>query len=202
MALSCEASASRISTSIPSWAAAARIVELTSSQNSGGCIGLMNPTLRLSARAAGGTASVAASRTEAVIKPLNQLAIRCFPSRPGCPPGNGAVSRPLRLGHHGYNILIESGEVYRLRRRPTIAAAIGARATPNPSCRRRSASTTCLAAACIVVDADLRRHDDKIGRAHYQTIRLILGVALVVNLPALRSRAVARRLCAGWLSAA
>jgi hypothetical protein len=28
------------------------------------------------------------------------------------------------------------------------------------------------------VDADLRRHDDGIGRAHYQAIRLFLGVAL------------------------
>jgi hypothetical protein len=35
--------------------------------------------------------------------------------------------------------------------------------------------------ACIVVDADLRRHDDMIDRAHYQTIRLILGVALAYD---------------------
>jgi hypothetical protein len=33
-----------------------------------------------------------------------------------------------------------------------------------------------------VVDADLRRHDDKIDRAQYQTIRLILGVDLVGDL--------------------
>ncbi len=39
---------------------------------------------------------------------------------------------------------------------------------------------TFLAAGCIVVGADLRRHDDKVDRAHYQTVQLILGGALPV----------------------
>ncbi len=46
-----------------------------------------------------------------------------------------------------------------LRRRPTIAATGSARAVPNSSCRRRSASTTFLNARGKIVDADLRRHD-------------------------------------------
>src|ERR1700683_2793066 len=49
-----------------------------------------------------------------------------------------------------------------------------------------------LAAACIVVDADLRRHDDKVDRAHYQTIRLILGVALATNLSRCARQVISR----------
>jgi hypothetical protein len=85
------------------------------------------------------------------------------------PGGQGVTNKTPVMG------AVERGG--RVRRRPTIAAAIGARTVPDPSCRRRSASTTFLAATYIVLDADLRRHDDKIDRAHYRTIRLNLGVA-------------------------
>ncbi len=65
-----------------------------------------------------------------------------------------------------------------LRRRPTIAAAIGARFAPNPSCRRRSASMTLLAAGCIVVDGGpTPAMTSEVDRAHYRTVQLILGVA-------------------------
>src|SRR5580658_2284885 len=46
-----------------------------------------------------------------------------------------------------------------IRARREITASDDARPLPNPSCRRRPASMTCLRAASEVVDAGMRRHD-------------------------------------------